>query len=147
MHKIFSAFMLYLFVLASNVDGAGGNHTKGDLPINEGWLPGSYKVVNLPSRVHGYWANSSDVLFYRAKTDVLNKMLAGLNRLPNAAVTVVLHPGKGTAKSPWSHQVHSEADWSLTIFGKKAINTVQDRFRVDVWLGGNARLSELVIPS
>lgn len=146
MRYIFTTSILCLFVLVSNVNGAGGNHPKGDLPINEGWLSGSYKVVNLPSRVHGYWVNSSDVLFYRTKTKVLNETLAALNRLPGATVAVVLHPGNGVAKSPWSDEVYSEADWSLTIAGSAAITSLQDRFRVDVWLGGGIRLAELTIP-
>ncbi|MCU0709455.1 MAG: hypothetical protein MUF23_14290 [Pirellula sp.] len=130
----------------SSAFGMGSDHKKGTLPPHDGWIAGTYEAVNLPCRVHGYWINSSDTLFYKEGNDVLERTLQKLSSIQGLTVRVILHPGKGVAKSPWSKEVLDSADWTVTIAGKEAITQVQNHVTVDVWLGGNIALDDLKIP-
>jgi hypothetical protein len=125
----------------------GADHKQGDLPPHDGWRAGTYEAVNLPCRVHGFWINSSDTLFYQGGNAVLEEMLQKLCAIQGLDVRVILHSGKGVAKSPWSKQEAFEAaDWSVTIAGKDAISRTQDQVTVDAWFSGNLSLEELAIP-
>jgi hypothetical protein len=146
--RAFSVLTLFAFVFASsNLFGMGADHRKGDLPIHDGWGKGVYEAVNTSSRVHGFWINSSDTLFYRGANKCLEVMLQRLVDSPDSAVTVVIHAGKGMARSPWSKADVDLADWSVTISGKEAISKVQNQITVDIWLSGDLLLTDLAIPS
>jgi hypothetical protein len=143
--KSLSVF-LSIVLLSATALGLGADHKNGDLPRHDGWLAGTYEAVNLPCRVHGYWINSSDTLFYRGENLVLEEMLEKLNSNKDLKVRVVLHAGKGIARSPWSKDVVESADWSVTIAGKGAITYAQNQITVNVWFSGNISLDELTIP-
>ncbi len=147
MFRRYFAVIATLVLISSTALGMGSDHKKGTLPPHEGWLAGTYEAVNLPSRVHGYWINSSDTLFYRDGNAVLEDMLQRLDSIQGLTVRVILHPGKGIAKSPWSKDVMDSADWTVTISGAHAITPIQNQITVDVWLGGNISLVDLEIPS
>ena len=136
-----------LLLAASNLFGMGSDHRKGDLPIHDGWKDGVYEAVNIPSRVHGFWINSSDTLFYRGANTSLEIMLQKLADTPDSTMNVVIHAGKGIARSPWSKSDVDLADWSVTIAGKEAISNVQNQIIVDVWLSSELRLTDLKLPA
>ena len=135
------------FVLVGSLCfGLGADHRMGSLSVHGGWPAGVHDVVNQTTRVHGYFINSSDTLYYRGKPDDFHKMLNALAANADCQSSVVIHAGKGIAKSPWSAEPISAADWSVTISAKAAIASVQDQIRIDIWLDGNLTLENLEIP-
>ena len=127
--------------------GMGSDHKPGDLPTHDGWPAGVYDAVNQPNRVHGYWINSSDTLFYQGSHADLHKMIRELAAVSDLNVIVVLHTGPGVAKSPWSKKPVGPADYAVTIRGDQAISPHQDNAIVDVWLGRQLTLTNLAIPT
>ena len=141
------SFLFLVFVVTASVAlGMGSDHKLGDLPQHDGWPSGVYEVVNQPNRVHGYWVNSSDTLFYRGTHSDLNKMIKALTAISAANVEIVLHTGLGIAKSPWAKKPVGLADWSIKI-GKGGVTPKQDEITIDIWIGGGLSLAELEIPS
>jgi len=138
--------LFVLVLLTASALGLGADHRKGELPPHDGWLKGTHEAVNLPGRVHGYWINSSDALFYQGDNAELEQMLERFEAIPGLNVRVILHPGKGKAKSPWSQEDHGNADWKVTIFAEKGIGNRQDQILVDVWLNDKIKLDRLIVP-
>ena len=127
--------------------GMGADHSPGDLPLHEGWPAGVYDIVNQANRVHGFWVNSSDILFYQGSHAELHKMIRECAAAPNVNLVIVLHAGSGVAESPWSKQPVGPADWSVTIYGDQPITKHQRNIAIDIWFGGSLTLSDLVIPT
>lgn len=142
----FLAFAL-LVLLSATALGLGADHKKGELPPHDGWLKGTYEAVNLPCRVHGYWINSSDSLFYQGDNAVLEQMLERFATIPDLNVRVILHAGKGVARSPWSKEEHGAADWQVTLYAEGGFGKRQDHVQVDVWLSGSIKLDDLKVPA
>jgi len=142
------AFLFFLtFLLAPTLCLAmGSDHKSGDLPPHDAWPTGVYDAVNKPNRVHGYWINSSDTLFYKGSNAELQDMIRKLSQANGAKTEVVLHVGTGAAKSPWSKDRIDTADWSVIIYGDDAITRTQDKIRIDVWVSGSVTLDDLQIP-
>lgn len=138
--------LFVLVLLSASAFGLGADHRKGELPPHDGWLKGTYEAVNLPSRVHGYWINSSDTMFYQGNNADLEQMLERFDAIQGLNVRVILHPGKGKAQSPWSNEDHGSADWKITIFAEKGLGNRQDHIHVDVWLSDNVKLDRLKVP-
>jgi hypothetical protein len=146
MNRVAIPSLLTLLFAQTLCLGMGSDHKSGDLPPHDGWPKGVYDAVNQPNRVHGYWINSSDTLFYKGSNAELQEMTCKLTQARCATVEVVLHAGTGVAKSPWSKDRIDTADWSLTIAGDDAITKTQDKIRIDVWLGGSVTLADLRLP-
>ncbi|WP_168567245.1 hypothetical protein [Crateriforma spongiae] len=124
----------------------GSDHESGDLPPHDGWPEGVYTAVNMLSRIHGYWVNSTDKLFYKGSQDELQSMTRQLTNAEGTRTELILHIGAGIAKSPWSKMPVGTADWSVTIAGPDAISKTQGMITIDVWIGGNISLDELDLP-
>ena len=141
-------FFLFAFLLLAPTYcfGMGSDHKSGDLRPHDGWPDGVYAAVNQPNRVHGFWVNSTDRLFYKGSQDELQEMTRQLANAKSAQTEMVLHIGTGIAKSPWSKKPVDTADWSVTIAGDDAISKTQDLITIDVWIGGNISLDELDLP-
>jgi hypothetical protein len=75
-----------LVLFSASAFGLGADHKKGELPRHDGWTKGTYEAVNLPCRVHGYWINSSDALFYQGDNAVLEQMLEQFAAIPDLKV-------------------------------------------------------------
>ena len=146
MNRTTFLFFLTVLITPTLCSGMGSNHKPGDLPPHSGWPVGVYEAVNQPNRVHGYWINSSDILFYKGSNTDLQKMTTELVNAKVAAVQVVLHACAGVAKSPWSKDRIDTADWSVTISGDYAVTKTQDKIRIDLWLGGSLTLDKLRLP-
>lgn len=143
-----SFVLLFILILSSSFALALGiNHEPGDLPPRTSWPTGLYEAVNTPERVHGYWVNSSDKLFYEGDHIKLNQMIDKLASVPGVETEVVLHAGPGTAKTAYSLKSVGPADWSVTIGGVlgKGKNAFE-RIRFDIWLGRSLDLENLKIP-
>ena len=131
--------LIALFVFAPAVCfGMGADHEPGDLPRHHAWVDGIHDAVNQPCRVHGFWINWSDTLFYKGSNAELRKMTKKLANARGTTTEVVVHAGKGIAKSPWSKKPVDTADWSVTIAGNS--------ITVDIWLGGSVTLDQLDLP-
>ena len=149
---IYGLVMATVFSLAYS----GADHEPGDLPRQPNWPKGSYQWVNQPFRVHGYWVNFYDQFFYQQVNEELEKMVNGLARLPDVELRVILHAGKGQAKSPWSKAAVCPADWAVSFSGQfvpsdDGRETVRLRKSqqvvVDIWTGGQVELGKLKLPA
>lgn len=146
MCRLFPIAIVGIALLPMLAFGMGADHRSGDLPPHDGWPTGVHDIVNQANRVHGFWVNSSDTLFYRGSQADLHKMIRELAAVPNVNLVVVLHAGAGVAESPWSKKPVGPADWSVTIFGDQPITRHQENITIDIWFGGSLTLSDLVIP-
>jgi len=146
MNRVVFPFLLTLLLVPNLCLAMGSDHKSGNLPPHDGWPTGVYDAVNKPNRVHGYWINSSDTLFYKGSNAELQEMTHKLTQAKGAKAEVALHAGTGVARSPWSKDRIDAADWSVTISGDRAITKSQDKIRIDVWLGGSVTLDDLRLP-
>lgn len=146
MLRISLFFLASLLLAPSLLFGLGGDHNPGDLPINSAWTKGAYEILNRSSRVHGFWINSSDTLYYKGSNQELQEMILQLTKLQGTEIESILHAGKGLAQSPWSKKPVDDADWCIVVSGEKALSETQSHFTVHVWLSGSISLDELVLP-
>lgn len=146
MNRIVFPFFLMLLLTPAICLAMGSDHKPGNLPPHDGWPKGVYDAVNKPNRVHGYWINSSDTLFYKGSSSDLQKMTSSLSQIDDVTIDVVLHSGGGVAKSPWSTNRIDSADWTVTIAGESPVTKVQNKIRIDIWLGGSVTIDELKFP-
>jgi hypothetical protein len=131
----------------------GADH--GTRPVgNSGWPKGLAEIVNADGRVHGYFVNWQDVFFFHGDTQALNEFLEDLTALKGTQLKVVIHPGRLEVKSPWDKQPRKiTAEWQLYtsphVGSPKTLVEKREPFvtRVDVYLGGDMRLSDLRIPA
>ena len=135
---------------------SGADHEPGDLPKQPNWPKGSYELVNQPFRVHGYWVNFYDQFFYKGGNREMEKMIKGLSRLKNVDMKVILHAGKGQAKSPWSKAPVCATDWAVSFSGlvPKEIAELEgvpfsnsQKVTVDIWMGGEIDLGQMKFPA
>ena len=141
-----------LFAIASVRQGWVGGTDK--------WPQGLRELANRESRVHGYFVNVEDILFYTGDTKAFNDFLAGYSKLEETVLQVVIHPGPWTAKSEWEKldpEIH--VDWSLyaSPFVRelplirehiKAGKPAEEFFtRIDLFLGRNIGLEGLEVPA
>jgi hypothetical protein len=144
----FATFALLVPTLAY---GLGADHPAGPIR-NERWPAPLAELANAANRVHGYFVNSADVLFFRGDTPALNAFLATCARLPDTQLKVVLHPGKLDVRSPWDkHPRDLQADWMLYAapYEEDGARPHPGHLvtRVDVYLGGSVKLDDLRIPA
>ena len=76
--------------------------------------------------------------------------------LENVDVKVVLHAGKGQAKSPWSKAPVCDTDWAVS-FSDPIPKEIAERenlpvskahqVTVDIWIGGEIDLGQLELPA
>ena len=147
MFRVYFPLLASLLLAPAFCFGMGSDHKPGDLSPHDAWPEGVYDAVNQANRVHGYWINSSDTLFYKGSNAELKAMTRKLTSASGTKTEIVLHAGTGAAKSPWSKSRVDTADWSVTIAGDDAITKTQNRITIDVWLGGSVTLDELDLPT
>lgn len=138
--------LLCALLLQAVCFGLGADHDEGDLPQMPGWPDGVREALNSPLRNHGYWVNSYDVLFYQGTPGQLHDMLAAIDKMPEANLSVVIHAGKGVAKSPWGKEPVSRADWSVHVHGDGVVTPKQELVTFHLYLDGSLDLKTLKIP-
>lgn len=146
MIRIIPLLTIAIVSISSFAFGMGSDHKPGDLHRQSAWPDGVYKAVNQQYRVHGYWINSVDKLFYRAGHAELHKMIADLAKSSDTNMKVILHAGRGSAKSPWSKGPVARADWAITIESAFSNAHRQCDITIDVWLS-DLDLDDLKIPT
>ena len=130
--------------------GLGRDYPKGPIGVS-GWPAGLAELVNVDNRVHGFFVNSQDVIFFSGNTNALNDFLTKYSKLPNTKLQLVIHTGKLEVRSPWDPAARDiAADWKLStgLHEADAKQTAAGMFgtRVDVWLSGSIQLGDLKVP-
>ena len=146
MRKLLIFSLLFtLSIVPMTVLGLGYDIPKGDLPRPEAWPSTFYDELNKPTRVHGVSFNQFDSFFYRSTCAELNSTMKHLSQIQDLDLVVVLHVGPGMAKSPWSKNPVSPADWSVNVENNSKINVIP--ITINIWLSERAPLSELQVPA
>ena len=123
----------------------GADHEDGNLTAQPAWPAGLHKVINKKNRVHGFWVNTTDVFFYRGDSAQLNSMIDALGAIQGVNRKIVLHAGKGDARSPWGTG-KGMANWSVTSYCAAGFGK-QDSILIDIWIGEQVELKKLKIPT
>jgi len=143
--KAFPALLTLL--LPAIVWGLGADHPPGPIGGTGAWPQELKALVNTDNRVHGFFVNGEDILFFRGNTAKLNEFLTKYSKLQNVKHQVVLHPGELDVRSPWDKVPRDiQGDWRVyagSRLGKKEPFAV----RVEIWLGGQVKLEELRVPA
>lgn len=146
MFRMILLLTLAIILVPSYAYGMGSDHKPGNLPFHAAWSDGVYKAVNQSTRVHGFWVNSVDRLFYQGGHAELHQMIGDLAASPNTKLKVILRPGRGLAKSPWSKETVARADWAITIESEKSNAQHRNQLTIDFWLS-DLDLADLKIPA
>lgn len=149
------AASIWAVLIPTLAEALGSDHPN-DTPIGgtDKWPAGLTELVNTDQRVHGYFVNWEDILFFEGETAALNGFLEKYAALPDTKLEVVLHPGKLEAKAPWDkNPTGVAADWRLyaSPFSPDQVREVGVEpgpfiTRIDVYLGGGVVLNELRVP-
>lgn len=150
-HRVRVTFVALALLIPTVAWGLGADHPSTPIS-NDKWPKGLAELVNGENRVHGYFVNAIDILFFRGDASALNAFLTDYSRLAGTQLRLVLHPGKLEVKSPWDEQRRNlEADWKLYAapYEEDGARPKSGEFvtRVDVWLGGSVKLEELRVPA
>ena len=145
-HCVHSTFACALLI-STVAWGLGADHPSTPID-NEKWPKELAALANSENRVHGFFVNQIDVLFFRGDASALSTFLTSYSQLTGARLKLVLHPEKLAVKSPWDKQPRKlEADWTLYVApheqGEALLTSGELVTRVDVWLGGSVKLEEL----
>lgn len=143
----------FAFLIPAIAWSVGADHPSHPI-TNDQWPEGLAELVNRDNRVHGYFVNFEDILFFQGDTTALNAFLEQYAKLANTRLKVVIHPGKLEVKSPWDDEPRNiSADWRLYASPFTRDQLQAGRLKpgpfvtcVDVWLGGSVNLKELRVP-
>jgi len=109
--------ILAIFLACSiQVFALGGNHP-ADKPVNLDKAPtGLNQLINNQNRVHGFFVNAEDRFFFSGDTSAFSSFLKQYTALKNiAGHRLIVHSGKGVAKSPWDDGDGKPCDWMLDV--------------------------------
>ncbi len=154
-----------LLAFAIQVFGRGADH-RTDHPVTLDKAPaGLNELINHTNRVHGFFVNAEDRFFFAGDTSVFVTFLKQYAALRGiAGHRLIIHPGKGVAKSPWDDGEGKPCDWMLDVApvswreghadkvhrdknGARPKEGEQEYFvEVHVWSDGNVDLSTLTVP-
>ena len=101
---------------AVQVFAAGADH-RVDQPVYLGKAPmGVNQLINNANRVHGFWVNAEDRFFFSGDASVFSLFLKQYAAIEGiAGHRLIIHPGKGVAKSPWDDGDGKSCDWMLEV--------------------------------
>ena len=119
------------------------------------WPEGTKELVNREGRVHGYFLNACDVLFFAGDTSAFNEFVAQYAVLRDTPLTLILHPGCGMAGSPWDKEKKIPFEWQVNILGRgwdrrypEPPTADESKYVVltELWLGGQVELAKVKVP-
>lgn len=138
--------------------GLGADHP-ADRPVvgQNDWPAGLAELLNADGRVGGFFVNASDWFFFQGDAKTFNAWLAKYATLKDTPLRLVLHPGRGTDRRPWSKEGETRlpVDWQVDVINRQwtreAIEEKQPvkaghDVTVHVFLGGQVRLDDLDVP-
>lgn len=124
-----------------------------------GWCPdwpeGLWGLLNREDRVHGFFVNANDFCFFSGDTSAFNEFLAQYAKLEGTPLTLVLHPGRGLAGSPWDEKKTIPFEWQVNILRRgwdprapEATSPEDSEYvvTVELWLGGQVELKKVEVP-
>lgn len=144
-------------VTATEVLALGGLHPAGKIASDykKDWPGGLPDLINSADRVCGYWVNANDFFYYRGDVASLNAFLAAYGKLPDIALTVVIHTGSKPETGALGGDQKTPYDWNVEIY-RRGWGTPNDPRQtekepgyvvaVHVWLSDAITLKNLEIP-
>jgi hypothetical protein len=149
MVRVMAAGML--LVDAVRTFGLGSDY-RNDLPVggSSAWPAGVMALANSTNRVHGFFVNAEDILFFSGSLTTFNDFLRDYAKIEGIKQhRLVLHEGQGEAKSPWDSR-GKPCDWKIYACPEAWLkaDATSKAFILEVhfWTGGNIRLDELAVP-
>ena len=150
--------------LAARVYGLGSDHAADQPVYLDKAPPGLNGLINQKTRVHGYFVNQEDRFFFAGDTaafEAFLKQYAGLDGI--AGHRLLVHHGKGVAKSPWDKGKGKPCDWKLDVglmawygdrkeiyMDPKVAESKAEKPKymaeLHVWEEGNVNLEKVTIP-
>lgn len=161
------SLLISMFFFIPTAQGMGSDHPN-KYPIKLDRAPEVLEaLINSEGRVHGFWVNSEDVLFYSGDTAACQAFIdkyAAIKEIPYHKLTI--HRGKGRAKSPWDNGPGKPCDWKLYVAipipgssrdipkippdpietPKPDSDHVQRIAEIEVWADGNIDTKKLKVP-
>ena len=92
----------------------GADHHNKKEVTSDAWPKGMSALVNLPERIHGYFVNAADVFFFTGNQKLFNEVLLKYSEIDGVVEhKIVIHEGRGRAKSPWQKNEGLPCDWMI----------------------------------
>lgn len=128
----------------------GADHPKGEVS-SEAWPKGMAAIVNSAQRIHGYFVNAEDVFFFVGDQKQFEELLTAYAKVDGILVhKIVIHEGRGRAKSPWQATGETPCDWM--VFGcpaswKRADSAAKGYIlEIHLWKEGKIKVDTLKLP-
>jgi hypothetical protein len=157
--------MLLAMTLGVRAYALGSDHP-ANYPVNLTEVPaGVNELINQTNRVHGYFVNAEDRFFYAGGTAAFEAFLAQYAKLAGiAGHRLIVHAGRGQAKSPWDKGEGKGCDWMMDVAPVSWIEGHREVVRdtkadtpksgnreylveIHVWTAGNVDLANVTIPA
>jgi len=150
--------------LAARVHALGSDHPADEQVNLDKAPPGLNDLINQKTRVHGYFVNAQDRFFFAGDTAAFAGFLTQYARLGGiAGHRLVVHGGKGQAKSPWDKGKGKACDWMLDVAllawmgdhwqvymdpkaGESKTEKPKYMAELHLWEEGNVKLEKVKIP-
>jgi hypothetical protein len=158
MKRCIAVGLAVLTVTASGtVALARGADHRTDYPVHghDGWPKGLKELMNVKGRVGGYMINADDYFYFSGDAKAFNAFLAQYAAIGEAH-RLILHPGQGLDKRPWSKKDLKPIDWFVEVtnrawraIGRRKENEPPPKgyaVTVHLWVGGNVGLETLHVP-
>ena len=143
-------FVLSLVTSPQAVFGLGADHPK-DGVSSDAWPKGMAAIVNSPQRIHGYFVNAEDVFFFVGDQKQFEELLMAYAKVDGlVAHKIVIHEGRGLARSPWQETGGVACDWM--VYGcpaswKRADPAAKGYIlEVHLWKEGKIKVDTLELP-
>ena len=134
-------FPILIFVFSPCAFGVGADYAATESVQLAKAPAGLNALINTDHRVHGFFVNFQDTFFFTGNPSEFNEFIRDYMAMKGIAEhRLVIHPGKGIAKSPWNQDGGVACDWRLDV--TLAANQVE----VHVWTEGQIDLSKLKLP-
>lgn len=111
------------------------------------------ELANHSGRVHGYFHQTEDFLFYTGTAREFSLFLSSYSNIRELpAHHLIIHEGKCLASTPWKKQQGIPCGWMLRIYPSGWIDpdaeekTVQFEAEVHFWVQGDIPLEKVEIP-
>ena len=112
------ALLILVLVLACSVQVFGWSSTHpSNQPVNLAEAPsGMNELINNTNRVHGFFVNAEDRFLFAGDSSAFAAFLEQYAELKGiAGHRLIIHPGKGVAKSPGDDGEGKPCDWMLDV--------------------------------
>ena len=115
------------------------------------WPTGLKELVNTTNRVHGFFVNAEDIFFFAGDAAKFSQFLSDYSKIQGVEKhQLILHEGKGEAKSPWSKSDGKPSDWKIHACPKSwRVGDAKEKafiLEVHFWTGGALKLEEVNVP-